>query len=178
MSVTIPTIETERLRLRGHTVDDFPSCAALWADEGVTRFIGGKPQTSEEAWSRLLRYVGHWALLGYGFWLIEEKATGAFVGEVGFAEFKRQIEPTIDVPEAGWVLSPAMQGRGYATEALRGAIDWLGRPAACIIHPENAASVRVAEKAGFRQAGMVSYKGMPTVFMRFPGGETESGRKS
>jgi RimJ/RimL family protein N-acetyltransferase len=60
-----PRLETERLVLRAHRVEDFPDLAALWSDPLVTRFISGVPQTPEESWSRLLRYAGHWLLLGY-----------------------------------------------------------------------------------------------------------------
>jgi RimJ/RimL family protein N-acetyltransferase len=80
--VEVPILETERLRLRGHRLDDFVQCAAMWADRNVTRHIGGKPLTEEESWTRLLRYVGHWALLGFGYWVAEEKASGNFVGEI------------------------------------------------------------------------------------------------
>ena len=48
----------------------------MWSDAEVTRFIGGKPLSGEEVWARILRYAGHWSMLGYGYWLIEEKATG------------------------------------------------------------------------------------------------------
>ena len=82
--MTAPTLETERLVLRAHRVEDFSDLAALWADPVVTRFISGVPQTAEESWSRLLRYAGHWLLLGFGYWAVEEKATGNFLGEVGF----------------------------------------------------------------------------------------------
>jgi len=68
--VDIPTIETERLILRGHTPEDFPAFAAMWADPVVTRFIGGAPLAEEDAWAKYLRVAGHWALLGYGFWSI------------------------------------------------------------------------------------------------------------
>jgi RimJ/RimL family protein N-acetyltransferase len=169
-----PTLETERLRLRPHRVEDLADCAAMWGDAAVTRYIGGKPFTREEVWARLLRYVGHWALLGYGFWAIEEKATGAFVGEVGFADFKREIEPAIgDRPEAGWVLDSRMHSKGYATEALRTALAWAdgrfesGRTV-CIIHPENAASLRVADKCGYREFCRTTYKGQPAVLFGRP----------
>src|ERR1035438_3628171 len=88
----VPIIETERLILRGHRIDDFNDCAAIWSMSEVVRYIGGKPLTSEDVWARLLRYVGHWQWMGFGFWAIEEKATGAFAGDTGFAEFKRDIE--------------------------------------------------------------------------------------
>lgn len=166
MSISIPVVETARLRLRGHGLADFPACTALWSDAEVTRYIGGRPFTAEETWARLLRYVGHWSLLGFGFWAIEEKATGAFVGELGLADFKRDIDPPIVVPEAGWVLLSAAQGKGYATEALRGALRWAQRETACIIDPQNAQSIRVAEKCGYREALRTQYKGSPvTVFV-------------
>jgi RimJ/RimL family protein N-acetyltransferase len=163
----IPNIETGRLRLRGHRVEDFAECAAMWGDPLVTRYIGGRPFTAEEVWARLLRYVGHWELLGFGFWLIEEKATGRFVGEAGLAEFQREIEPSIvGVPEMGWVLTPKFHGKGYATEAVRAAAAWgdgrfgAGRTV-CLISPENLASARVAEKCGYRELTPAVYKGQP-----------------
>jgi len=73
----------------------------------------------------LLRYAGHWALLGYGYWVAEEKSTGAFVGELGFADYKRDLQPALpEVPEAGWVLMPWAHGKGYATEAVRAIALW------------------------------------------------------
>ena len=168
----IPVLETERLILRGHRLTDFEACVAMWGDEGVTRFIGGKPFTQEETWSRLLRYAGHWAHLGFGFWAIEEKASGAFMGELGFAEFKRDIKPPLTgMPEAGWALASAAQGKGYAREALGAALAWgdahfSGRTVCCIISPQNAPSIRVAEKCGFREAARTTYKGSPTIIFK------------
>src|SRR5262249_50280982 len=156
ISQVIPIVETERLILRGHTADDFPACAAMWADPAVVRYIGNQPSTGEQTWARLLRYVGHWALFGFGFWAIVDRATGTFAGEIGLADFKREIDPPIVDLETGWVLAPWAHGRGYATEGLRAVLAWsdakLGpRPTACIIEPENLASVRVAEKCGYRE---------------------------
>jgi len=169
----VPVLETERLTLRAHRLDDFPSCAAMWADPIVTRYIGGKPSTEEESWTRLLRYVGHWALLGFGYWVVEEKATGRFVGEIGFADYKRDVEPSLkDTPEAGWVFVSESHVKGYATEAVRAAVAWgdahFGSSrTACIIHPDNLPSIRVAEKCGYREIQLVTYKGHPTkMFVR------------
>lgn len=164
-SSCVPVIETARLRLRGHGLDDAEQIAALWSDKEVTLYIGGRPQTAEESWSRLLRYAGHWRLLGFGYWVLEEKATGAFVGEAGLSEYRREIVPALgSVAEAGWVLAASKHGLGYATEAVQAVLDW-GRehfgasPVACMIHPENRASIRVAEKCGFRQREIGMYKG-------------------
>ena len=161
----VPVIETEHLTLRGHRLDDFVDCAAMWADPVVTRHIGGKPFSEEEVWTRLLRYVGHWSLMGFGYWAIEEKETGDFVGELGFADYKRDIVPSIKgVPELGWVLVSRVHGKGYGTEAVRAAVVWgeahFGPTrTVCIIHPENLASIRVAQKCGYQEHQRTTYKG-------------------
>ena len=175
--MTIPTLDTPRLRLRPHRPDDLAACAALWADPGVVRFITGRPQSREESWTRLLRYAGHWAWLGFGYWALEEQAGGAYVGELGFADFKREGLPFLaGRPELGWALSPAVQGRGYATEAVTAALAWgdVHLPAAetaCIIAPENLASLRVAAKLGYREVERVARNGGETIlFTRARGG--------
>lgn len=168
-AVEVPLLETARLRLRGHRLDDFPDSAAMWADPVVTRYIGGKPFSEEEVWTRMLRYVGHWAWLGFGYWVVEEKGTGEFVGELGFGDFKRRIEPALnDTPELGWALVSRAHGKGYATEGVRAAITWgdqhFGkRRTACIIHPENVASIHVAEKCGYREFQRTTYKDHETI---------------
>jgi RimJ/RimL family protein N-acetyltransferase len=160
-----PTVETERLILQGHRLEDFEECLAVWSDPKVVRHISGKPTTREEMWARLLRYAGHWELLGYGFWVVREKATGRLVGEVGLGDFHRDMQPPMPGEfEAGWVLASWCHGKGYATEAVRAALAWADAQhhperVVCIISPGNAASIRVAEKCGFRQTGQGVYKG-------------------
>jgi RimJ/RimL family protein N-acetyltransferase len=168
----VPVVETERLRLRGHTLGDFAHTQSLWSDEAVTKYIGGKPLTTEECWARFLRYIGHWSLLGFGFWMVEEKESLEFVGEVGFGNFKRELRPSlVDVPEVGWVIATAKQGKGYATEAVGGALHWgqthfHSSSFACLIHPEHRASIRVATKCGFVPQQMADYKGKPALILR------------
>jgi RimJ/RimL family protein N-acetyltransferase len=169
----VPVLETERLKLRAHHLGDFAASAAMWADPIVTRYFGGKSFTEEEAWTRFLRYAGHWALLGFGYWVVEEKVTGNFVGEIGFADYKREIEsPLKHLPEIGWVLASQSHGRGYATEAVRAVVEWgdrhFGHPqTSCIIHPENLPSIRVAEKCGYCEFQRTTYKGQASlVFVR------------
>lgn len=176
----IPVLETERLRLRGHRLEDFKECLALWGDPQVTRYIGGKPLTGEEVWARLLRYAGHWAMLGYGYWLIEDKASGRFIGEMGFADFKRDISPSFaGIPEIGWVLAPAAQGRGLATEALHAAVTWGdqtfgGKTTGCLINPDNVASIRVAEKGGYKFFCRTFYKEHPAIVFKRQGKGSEA----
>jgi RimJ/RimL family protein N-acetyltransferase len=154
-------------------VEDLADCAAMWAEPEVVRYIGGRPFTREEVWARLLRYAGHWSLLHYGYWAVEEKATGAFAGELGFADFQREIESSLrGLPELGYAFRSRTHGKGYATEAARAVLAWgeahfASKRTACLIHPGNLASIRVAEKCGYREFERTSYKGDPTiVFVR------------
>lgn len=168
----VPIIETARLRLRGHRIEDFGDCAAMWGDAEVVRYIGGRSFSAEEVWARLLRYAGHWTLLHFGFWVIEEKASGRFIGETGFADYKRDIGTSLkDRPEIGWVLAPRAHGQGFATEAVAAAVAWgdrhlLARQSWCMIQPENRASIRVAQKCGYREFERTTYKEQPTILFR------------
>lgn len=167
-----PTVETERLILRAHALNDFDDCAQMWAEPQVTRFIGGAPSSVQETWFRLLRYAGHWSLLGYGYWLIEEKVSGLFAGEIGFADSKRDIKPSLSgMPECGWALAPWAQGQGYASEALAAVLKWGDKAfpqqtTCCIISPDNLPSLRVAEKNGYVEFARTAYKGSPTIVFR------------
>ncbi len=164
-----PRIEMDRLILRAHTPDDLPTCAAMWSNEDVVRYIGGRPFTREEVWARLLRYAGMWVVIGHGFWAIEEKSSGRVIGEVGIMEARRDIEPSFEgTPEVGWALTPPAHGKGYAAEALGAALRWadtaLRTPrTVCIISPENAPSIRLAAKFGFRELARTTYHGVPTL---------------
>lgn len=175
-------IDTERLTLRCPRLEDFEEQLAMWADPVVVRHITGKPATREEGWARLLRYVGHWHLLGYGFWVVREKHTGRFVGDVGFGHFHRDMEPPLgDAKEVGGVLAAWAHGQGYATEAMRAALDWAearfgAERMVCIINPDNADSLRVAGKCGFREFSRGVYKGAPTLLLeRLPRGAAGPG---
>lgn len=164
-SAAIPSIMTDRLLLRPHRLDDFDSYAAFWNSEDIMRFIGGIPVTREQAWIRMMRTIGMWHSLGFGFWIIEERTSGRLVGEAGFLDLHRDMTPSTEgTLETGWAIDPAFHGRGYATEAISAAIGWAsahfpGKPITCIINESNAASLRVAEKIGFRDTGRAIYNG-------------------
>ena len=156
--------------MRAHRLDDLDDCIAMWSDPVVTRFIGGKPSTPQRTWLRMLEYAGHWSLLGFGYWAIEEKSSGRFVGEVGFADFKRDVAASMqDVPELGWALTPQFHGKGYATEAVLAALEWGDAHlrdvrTVCMISSDNTASIRVAEKCGYKEFERTLFDGSPTLF--------------
>jgi RimJ/RimL family protein N-acetyltransferase len=150
-----PRLETPRLILRGWRPDDFAPYAAMLADDDTARFITarGRGLTGTEAWSETVWLVGHWQMLGYGMFVVEERATGAFLGRIGPLH-----PPWWPDLEMAWALAPAARGRGYATEAARAAIGWTFESLVIdrmvsIIHPLNAASQAVAARLGQRRTG-------------------------
>jgi RimJ/RimL family protein N-acetyltransferase len=156
--MTVPVLETERLRLRGWRKEDLRDFAAFWADEATARFVGGTC-SREDAWRLMAMYVGHWALRGYGKWAIEDKASGRFAGYCGPWYPEGWPEQ-----EIGWGLLKAFHGRGYATEAARSARDFayreLGWPTAVsYIDADNGASQRVAVRLGASLDGTAVLRG-------------------
>ena len=164
-----PVIETPRLRLRPHTAADFEACLPMWNDPIVTRFIGGRPYTGEEVWQRIQRYAGSWVLLGHGFWVIEDRAAGLLIGEIGIMDAHRDIDPPFgEDRELGWALLPNAHGKGFASEALQTVLDWERQVfnAPCLvalIDPDNAPSIRLAHKFGFTERARTVYKNVPTI---------------
>ncbi|AXS39905.1 GNAT family N-acetyltransferase [Breoghania sp. L-A4] len=164
-----PTLETDRLLLRAHRLDDFDVYAAMWRDPAVVRYFGGAPLTREQAWLRFVRHAGLWHHLGFGFFALEDKATGAFVGEAGVHELRRDIEPSVEgTLEAGWGLVPAAHGRGLSEEAMRGVFMWAEKSlpplrTTCIVDTGNAPSLRVAQKLGFKEFSRTIYKGTQVI---------------
>jgi RimJ/RimL family protein N-acetyltransferase len=165
----IPTIGTERLVLRPHTAADFELYRAMWSDPVVTRFTGGFPSGREDIWTRFLRGFGMWSHMGFGFLVVEDRASGAFLGEVGFQERRRDITPSMEgTLETGWALVPSAHGKGYATEAVRAVLGWAdaalpGSRYTALIDAGNAGSIRVAEKVGFREFARTEYHGVAAV---------------
>jgi RimJ/RimL family protein N-acetyltransferase len=150
-----PRLETDRLILRPHRTEDIADCAAMWRDPQVVKYTVGTESPPQRTWQRLLAYCGHWALLGFGYWAVESRASGRYIGELGFADFHRDLPQSVQgLPEIGWALAAEVHGRGYATEALGKVLEWGDanfETAAtfCIIHRENHASVHLARKFGY-----------------------------
>lgn len=170
----VPVLETARLWLRGYSPTDLPAFVAMFQQPDFYRYLTGKPMSEEDCWSTIMRSAGHWTLQGYGFWAVEEKATGQFIGSIGFVDRKRTIEPAIGgAPEIGWVLDAATHGQGYATEAVQavqawGDVHFQGARTVCLMHPDNLASRRIAEKFGYLEYARTTYHDEPAVLLERP----------
>lgn len=156
----VPVIETERLTLRGFTLDDFDRFAEMKGDPEVMKHLGdGMPVAREVAWRLLASEIGHWDLLGFGHWAVEERESGLFVGAVGL--FEPLGWPGL---EAGWQMHRSAWGKGYATEAARVSLNYAWRQLGAdhvisIIDPANTASIKVAEKLGETLRGQMNFHG-------------------
>lgn len=154
------TLETERLILRMWREDDFEDYARICADPEVMRFLGGKPFTRLESWRHMAFIVGHWQLRGYGHWAVEEKSSGRFIGRLGL------LYPT-GWPgfEIGWTIERESWGKGYATEGAHRVLAFAFTEmdkghVISLIHPENKASIKVAEKLGEKVEGETEVLGI------------------
>jgi RimJ/RimL family protein N-acetyltransferase len=154
------TVETERLLLRPFRDDDLDEYAAIVGDAEVMRFVGdGHAVDRNEAWQGMAQALGHWQLRGYGLWALEERSTGALVGRSGL--YNPEGWPGLEV---GWVLAQSCWGRGYATEAGRASLEWAWSElhadhVISVIHPDNSASIRVAERLGETFERTITLKG-------------------
>jgi len=142
---------------------DFEAYAQICDDPDVMRYIGGKPLTRLEAWRHMAYMVGHWHFRGYGHWAVEEKTSGRLIGRLGF------LNPA-GWPgfEIGWTLGRESWGKGYASEGARRALHYafeeLGRDhVISLIHPENKASIKVAERLGEKVEGETEVLGIPVL---------------
>lgn len=152
----VPVLETERLRMRAFRRSDFDDYAALKADPEVQRYLS-EPWDRGRSWRHLAFLIGHWPLGGAGIWAVEQKETGVFVGAVGFCE--PEGWPGF---ELAWTLARRWWGHGYATEAARAALDhafnaWRQDRIISLIHQENHASIRVAERIGESLQGRIHH---------------------
>ena len=144
MSIT-PTLTTERLLLRGWRESDFAPVAQFYVNDPDSVFVGG-PRAERDTVMWFMARAGQWAMRGYGAFVIEERASGAFVGWCGVNHHVDMREP-----EVQYALFSAQRGRGYMCEAGRAAFDFLfkvtGREKLrATIHPKNTTSQKTARR--------------------------------
>ena len=144
-------IETERLILRPHTLDDVESSYEMNLDEQVSQYTGDGGVVSREEIERRIKedVLGDYAKHGFGRFAVVEKSTGEFIGFAGL----KYLED-LDEVDLGYRLISSKWVMGYATEASRACMHFafnqleLERVVAMVL-PENERSIRVLEKLGF-----------------------------
>jgi ribosomal-protein-alanine N-acetyltransferase len=159
-------------RMRGERLrrDHEPELMALLRDPRVARTLtdDGRPPDRAAVRARLAYGVRHWERLGFGLWLLRDRATGEVVGRGGLQTTSATGQ---DETEAAWTIVPTRWGEGLATELARAAIEAGLRPlglASVIAYTtaDNAASQRVMEKSGFRYEREFIRAGRPMVLFR------------
>jgi RimJ/RimL family protein N-acetyltransferase len=150
-----PTLSTARLLLRPWREKDLPPFAALNADPRVMEWLP-KPLTREESDEMVARINGHFDHHGFGLWAVEAPGAADFIGFVGLAvpSFEAHFTPCVEI---GWRLAFEHWGRGYATEAARGALglafERLGlEQVVSFTVPQNVRSWRVMERIGMTRS--------------------------
>ena len=143
----VPSLHTARLILRPAVARDWPEYAGFMASERV-RHMGG-PFSERQAWGMFCADHAQWDFYGCGALMIEERATGLCLGQVGI-----NSGPLFPEQELGWLLYPAAEGRGFAFEAAHALRQWameagLGTLVSYVA-PDNQRSRRLAERLGAR----------------------------
>lgn len=159
--MNIPTLVTPRLCLRPWAIEDAGALHAILQEKDLLRYF---PNTVPPSLERVQWYIDHqlqhWQERGCGHWAVAGQEAGALLGWVGL-----EYLPELDETEVAYLLSTRAWGKGLATEAAQAAVNFgfdragLARIIG-LVHPENAASIRVLEKCGFARAKRIALWGM------------------
>jgi [ribosomal protein S5]-alanine N-acetyltransferase len=148
-------LTTARLTLRSLVEDDAETLFGHFTHPQVTKYLlDEEPFSDIEQVRELIRFFSAPAGKGYNRWGITITETGQLTGTCGFHQWNRRDQRA----EIGYDLHPDFWGKGFMSEALRAAIHYgfttmdLHRIAA-VVHPENAPSVRLLQRLGFRKEG-------------------------
>lgn len=144
--MTIPTLQTERLRLRAPRLADFEHWAAFFASDRSKHERG--PLDRVRGYRAWAADVALWQLRGYGGFGMDERRTGAYLGEVGI--YQSEGYPG---PELGWFVVPEAEGKGYAFEGARAVMAWIRATLGwtqitSIIDPGNLRSIALGLRLG------------------------------
>ena len=151
MTMPLIILETERLLLRQFIKNDLDALASFYSDPDVTKYIPDAPKSYEETREELEWHInGHPANPELGLWATIHKATGSFIGRCGLLPWTLNGQEEVEV---AFALSKPYWGRGLATEAAQGIVqyahDTLGLSRlVCLIEEGNQASIKVAAKIG------------------------------
>jgi len=170
VSADLGVLLTPRMRGERLRPDHEPELLELLRDPRIARTLthDGRPPSPEDVRARLRYAIEHWERFGFGLWVMRDLADGSLVGRGGlqstFATGRDEIE-------AAWTITPARWGQGLATElaiaAAAAGLEWLRLPSIiAYTTPDNLASRRVMEKAGFRYEREFLRGGHPMVLFR------------
>ncbi|MFP7761048.1 GNAT family N-acetyltransferase [Marisediminicola sp. LYQ85] len=163
------TLTTERLRLRPLTIADVPAITTLYSDPDVARYVGGDRLTPETIRLQTASFAEEWQERGYGQSAVVDRTSGEFLGRIGL-----RFWPNWNEVELGYVLGRHAQGRGVAFEGASAWVEWARASPAlerliANIHPENTASIGLAQKLGFTFARHdTTPSGVPTHIYELP----------
>ncbi|MBJ6372173.1 GNAT family N-acetyltransferase [Sedimentitalea arenosa] len=148
-ALSIPVLKTRRLVLRGPEPEDYPDFKATFTSYRA-RFMGG-PLNAYESWMLYAAEIGHWAIRGFGMWMIHDRQTDETYGMAGGWKPAKWPEA-----EIAWVIWPSAAGNGIALEATHAARDHFYRhcgwqTAVSYIDPKNLDSIRLAERLGAKK---------------------------
>lgn len=166
LSASVPVIETERLILREPRLEDLEAMIAFFS--GLRAGFLGGPADRFQVWGKLTGQIGHWALRGFGMWMVAERSGGPAIGRVGL-----NAHETWPEPELGWQVFDGYEGKGYAHEAALAArsaaarLYGVTRPISLIV-PDNIRSRRLAERMGAAVESEGEVVGKPCLIYRHP----------
>ena len=156
-------IETPRLVIRSFEARDAGAWIAMVNDPEVSRYLPPAPEATVQTFAGALeRRLAMERELGYAMWAVDDRATGAFVGQCGIRPVQEGAGPEIDL---AYHYTRACWNKGYGTEAAIAVLAYGLEPAGldrimAVAMPENTGSWRIMEKAGMRYAGLVDYYGL------------------
>lgn len=169
----VQMITTERFILRPFEREDYDAYLSMVVD-AQPDVPWRQVMSPEDAWHRLVRYVGHWTLFGFGNFAIFEKGSGLFLGETGLWDAHRGMGAGYDeFDEAGWSVVSSWQGRSVAFEAAEAVHRWYAdavgrRRTVCMTDPANERSIRIARKLGYAPFREGVYKGKAVIMFERP----------
>jgi len=115
-------LETERLILRSWCEDDISPYAKIAADPEVMRYFP-KTLSHFESCAKVDKMQSLICERGWGFWAVEHRASGEFIGLTGLHEPDENL-PCAPCVEVGWQFAQSAWGKGFATEAASGALNF------------------------------------------------------
>jgi [ribosomal protein S5]-alanine N-acetyltransferase len=155
-----PVIETERLLLRHMTLEDTQPLLRIWGSPEAMRLFPGT-WNFDDMRTAIERNIERYERDGHGLYAVVLKTSGDVAGDCGLV--KQDINGSMEL-EVGYHMRPDLWGRGLATEAPRGCMNYAfetlrTKRLVSMIRPENIASRRVAEKNGLKLERTVFWRG-------------------